>query len=219
MGGPDAAEVARIFANGVRWFHSGGIFAALSETTGELIIEAMKAAKASGAVTDQKANIEVLEAWRQGTVEERLSHALVKGIDTYIDADTEEARQAHAILKETAGLPIDYRGFIEGDSIPDIFIPRMIELHGQGRFPFDRLIGYYDLEDINRAAEDAEGGGVADQEGAFAGEPLGEPAPHHGFLLSPSGQAVRFIGKRITRICPLNWPSMRASSVSASGDA
>jgi 2-dehydro-3-deoxygluconokinase len=40
-----------IFANGVRWFHSGGIFAALSETTGALIIEAMKAAKAAGAVT------------------------------------------------------------------------------------------------------------------------------------------------------------------------
>jgi 2-dehydro-3-deoxygluconokinase len=40
-----------IFGQGVRWFHSGGIFAALSETTGELIIEAMKAAKASGAVT------------------------------------------------------------------------------------------------------------------------------------------------------------------------
>ncbi|MBM3890967.1 MAG: sugar kinase, partial [Verrucomicrobia bacterium] len=40
-----------IFAGGVRWFHSGGIFAALSETTGELIIEAMKAAKAAGAVT------------------------------------------------------------------------------------------------------------------------------------------------------------------------
>lgn len=40
-----------IFDGGVRWFHSGGIFAALSETTGELIIEAMKAAKASGAIT------------------------------------------------------------------------------------------------------------------------------------------------------------------------
>jgi len=40
-----------IFSNGVRWFHSGGIFAALSETTGELIIEGMKAAKAAGAVT------------------------------------------------------------------------------------------------------------------------------------------------------------------------
>ncbi|MGD0126752.1 MAG: sugar kinase [Terriglobia bacterium] len=40
-----------IFASGVRWFHSGGIFAALSATTGELIVEGMKAAKAAGAVT------------------------------------------------------------------------------------------------------------------------------------------------------------------------
>jgi 2-dehydro-3-deoxygluconokinase len=40
-----------IFAAGVRWFHSGGIFAALSATTGELIVEGMKAARASGAVT------------------------------------------------------------------------------------------------------------------------------------------------------------------------
>jgi len=40
-----------IFSGGVRWFHSGGIFASLSETTGEVIIEAMKAAKAAGAVT------------------------------------------------------------------------------------------------------------------------------------------------------------------------
>src|SRR5689334_8538911 len=40
-----------IFGAGVRWFHSGGIFAALSETTAEVIIEAMQAAKQSGAVT------------------------------------------------------------------------------------------------------------------------------------------------------------------------
>jgi 2-dehydro-3-deoxygluconokinase len=40
-----------IFQGGVRWFHSGGIFAALSETTAEVIIEGMKAAKAAGAVT------------------------------------------------------------------------------------------------------------------------------------------------------------------------
>ena len=39
-----------IFGAGVRWFHSGGIFAALSETTAELMIEAMQAAKAHGAV-------------------------------------------------------------------------------------------------------------------------------------------------------------------------
>lgn len=40
-----------IFSGGVRWFHSGGIFASLSASTGELIAEGMKAAKASGAVT------------------------------------------------------------------------------------------------------------------------------------------------------------------------
>ncbi len=40
-----------IFAGGVRWFHCGGIFASLSETTAELIIEGMRAAKAAGAVT------------------------------------------------------------------------------------------------------------------------------------------------------------------------
>ena len=39
-----------IFADGVRWFHSGGIFAALSETTGEVILEAAEAAHAAGAV-------------------------------------------------------------------------------------------------------------------------------------------------------------------------
>jgi 2-dehydro-3-deoxygluconokinase len=40
-----------IFAGGVKWFHSGGIFAALSDTTSELIIEAMDAAKKAGAIT------------------------------------------------------------------------------------------------------------------------------------------------------------------------
>ena len=47
----------------------------------------LKAASAGEVVSAKKA-----EEWRQGTVEARLSHALVKGIDTYIDADTEEAR-------------------------------------------------------------------------------------------------------------------------------
>src|SRR5277367_1529514 len=49
--------------------------------------ELLKAASAGAAVSEKKA-----EEWRNGTVEDRLSHALVKGIDTYIDIDTEEAR-------------------------------------------------------------------------------------------------------------------------------
>lgn len=47
---PGDFDWSAIFAGGVRWFHSGGIFAALSESTSELIIEAMQAAKAAGAV-------------------------------------------------------------------------------------------------------------------------------------------------------------------------
>jgi methylmalonyl-CoA mutase cobalamin-binding domain/chain len=61
----------------------------------ERLVEYGEKLKNSGSVTDQKANIAILEAWRQGTVEARLSHALVKGIDAWIDADTEEARQRY----------------------------------------------------------------------------------------------------------------------------
>jgi 2-dehydro-3-deoxygluconokinase len=52
-----------IFASGIRWFHSGGIFAALSETTAELIIEGMRAAKAAGAVVSFDLNFRE-KLWR-----------------------------------------------------------------------------------------------------------------------------------------------------------
>lgn len=52
------------------------------------------------------------------------------------------------------------RGIMEGDSVPDVFIPRLIDLYSQGRFPFDSLVKYYDLADINQAAEDSESGDV-----------------------------------------------------------
>ncbi|MBA4207977.1 MAG: alcohol dehydrogenase [Parvibaculum sp.] len=52
------------------------------------------------------------------------------------------------------------RGIIEGDSIPDIFIPQLIELWRQGRFPFDRLIRFYPLSEIEEAARASERGEV-----------------------------------------------------------
>jgi 5-methyltetrahydrofolate--homocysteine methyltransferase len=51
--------------------------------------ERLKAGEGGGNTAEKK---EKDQAWRKGTVEARLSHALVKGIDGYIDADTEEAR-------------------------------------------------------------------------------------------------------------------------------
>jgi len=47
---PGDFDWQEIFASGIRWFHSGGIFAALSETTPEIIIEGMQAAKEAGAI-------------------------------------------------------------------------------------------------------------------------------------------------------------------------
>jgi 5-methyltetrahydrofolate--homocysteine methyltransferase len=55
----------------------------------ERLVELGESLKDEGKVVSEKK----AEEWRTGTVEERLSHALVKGIDTHIDADTEEARQ------------------------------------------------------------------------------------------------------------------------------
>ncbi|HEY3495167.1 MAG TPA: sugar kinase [Polyangiaceae bacterium] len=46
--GPGDFDWAAIFSRGVRWFHSGGIFAALSDTTADLIVEGMRAARAAG---------------------------------------------------------------------------------------------------------------------------------------------------------------------------
>jgi aryl-alcohol dehydrogenase len=51
-------------------------------------------------------------------------------------------------------------GILGGDAIPELFIPRLIELHSQGRFPFDRMISFYPFDEINRAVEDMEKGRV-----------------------------------------------------------
>jgi aryl-alcohol dehydrogenase len=52
------------------------------------------------------------------------------------------------------------RGIIEGDATPDLFIPKLIELYRQGRFPFDRLITFYPFAEINQAVKDMEAGRV-----------------------------------------------------------
>jgi aryl-alcohol dehydrogenase len=56
----------------------------------------------------------------------------------------------------TAGRTV--RGIIEGDSVPEIFIPTLIELYRQGRFPFDRLLRFYSFDALNDAILDSEAG-------------------------------------------------------------
>jgi aryl-alcohol dehydrogenase len=62
------------------------------------------------------------------------------------------------------------RGNMEGDAVPDVFIPYLLDLHAQGRFPFDRLItNCGGLDQINDAVEAIESGAVVKAVLAVAG--------------------------------------------------
>lgn len=49
-------------------------------------------------------------------------------------------------------------GVIEGDAVPKIFIPQMLEYYHQGRFPIDKIMKFYSFKDINQAFEDSHNG-------------------------------------------------------------
>jgi len=83
---PGDFDWSSIFAGGVRWFHSGGIFAALSETTAELIIEGMRAAKAAGAVVSFDLNFRE-KLWRISGGKDRavaVLRRIVRNVDVLI---------------------------------------------------------------------------------------------------------------------------------------
>lgn len=62
------------------------------------------------------------------------------------------------------------RGIVEGDSTPALFIPALLDLHRAGRFPFDRLISFYPLGQINRAVDDMRRARVVKPVLTFPGE-------------------------------------------------
>lgn len=74
-----------------------------------------------------------------------------------------------AIVGVTPEMPIDIHndimaegktmvGVIEGDAVPRVFIPQLLAYYKAGRFPFDKLIKFYDFADINQAFEDSKNG-------------------------------------------------------------
>jgi aryl-alcohol dehydrogenase len=70
------------------------------------------------------------------------------------------APETEIVLDETHFMSGGRRlmGIVEGDANPDTFIPMLAELYAKGLFPFDRLVQFYDLDQINQAIEDSKSG-------------------------------------------------------------
>ena len=83
---PGDVDWQSIFGDGVRWFHSGGIFAALSETTGQLIIEGMKAAKQAGAVVSFDLNFrkKLWDIWGGQERAQAVMDTIVRNVDVLV---------------------------------------------------------------------------------------------------------------------------------------
>jgi 2-dehydro-3-deoxygluconokinase len=98
-----------IFSAGVRWFHSGGIFASLSPTTGELIVEAMAAARASGAVVSFDLNYreKLWKVWGGESRAVELMDRIVRNVDVLV-GNEEDLQKALGIdgpkVHESTGL-------------------------------------------------------------------------------------------------------------------
>jgi len=94
-----------IFRGGVRWFHSGGIFAALSPTTAEVLIEGMEAAKAAGAVVSFDLNYRE-KLWKISGGTARATEVLgriVKNVDVLVGNEEDLQKGLGIAGPEVAG--------------------------------------------------------------------------------------------------------------------
>jgi len=112
---PGDFDWAEIFSRGVRWFHSGGIFAALSASTGDLILEAMQAARAAGAVVSFDLNYreKLWKVWGgQSRAVEVLSR-IVQNVDVLV-GNEEDLQKALGIPGPEIGgsLALEGRAFL-----------------------------------------------------------------------------------------------------------
>ena len=111
---------------------------------------------------------------RRQDVSARIAEITGRGVDYVVETtgDPEmhglaiEVLNPHGIVALLTGesgtdsLPEGRRtlGIIQGDAVPQHFIPKLIQLYRTGQFPFDRLLKFYDFGDINRAIADAKHG-------------------------------------------------------------
>ena len=209
---PGDFDWGQIFAGGVRWFHSGGIFAALSETTGELIIEGMKAAKAAGAVTsiDLNYRAKLWNLWGGHEVALKVLKRIVANVDVIVGneedlqmglgiAGPEVAATAGAILQKSKLDPSVFFGMIDKvtDMYPNVKIvaTTLREVHSTNRHSWSAVAWIngktYQAPTCELDVLDRVGGGDGYASGFFYGLLTGAPEQEavnlgwaHGALLT-----------------------------------
>lgn len=84
-----------------------------------------------------------------------LDSLVVKGHFGFCTVPSEPVKMSRLMLR---GLSV--RGILQGDSVPDVFIPKLVDLYMAGRFPFDKMVAKYPFEQINQAVADQASGKV-----------------------------------------------------------
>jgi 2-dehydro-3-deoxygluconokinase len=194
-----------IFAEGVRWFHSGGIFASLSATTGELILEAMQAAKASGAVTsfDLNYRAKLWNIWGGPEKAQSVLRRIVANVDVLV-GNEEDLQLGLGIpgpeIKAKSNLdPAAFLGMIDRvvQAFPNVRIvaTTLREVHSTNRHTWGAVAWINGQTHLSPTCEldvyDRVGGGDGFASGFFYGLLTGEPEQEavnlgwaHGALLT-----------------------------------
>ncbi|HXA78674.1 MAG TPA: NAD(P)-dependent alcohol dehydrogenase [Candidatus Acidoferrales bacterium] len=100
---------------------------------------------------------------RADSNQQALESLAAKGCFGFCAVPAEAPKMSRVMIR---GLSI--RGIVQGDSVPDTFIPYLVELHMDGRFPFDKLVTKYPFEKMNQAIEDQAAGKVVKPVFTFA---------------------------------------------------
>jgi 2-dehydro-3-deoxygluconokinase len=185
---PGDFDWAAIFGAGVRWFHSGGLFTALADSTSEVIIEAMQAAKRHGAVVSFDLNYrEKLWSTRGGQAQ---AQAVFKRVVQYVDVlvgNEEDLQKALGIpgpaVAATSGLdPKAFIGMI--DRVVEVFpqvkvvATTLREVHSTNRHTWGAVAWIEGQTYVTPVCEldvyDRVGGGDAFASGLFYGLLAGE---------------------------------------------
>jgi len=211
---PGDFDWTAIFTGGVRWFHSGGIFASLSATTGELILEAMQAAKAAGAVTsfDLNYRAKLWNIWGGQELARSVIRRIVENVDVLVGNEEDlqlglgipgpEAHSKHS-SEGSAGVsrldPVAFFGMIDNviGKFPQVKVvaTTLRQVHSTNRHSWGAVAWINGGSFVSPTCEldvyDRVGGGDGFASGFFYGLLTGEPEQEavnlgwaHGALLT-----------------------------------